>query len=239
MKFCILLAAIAIMTSAAMASAAGAQEDTASSLTTIGYDFMHQIKYAEALGAFEDALSINQSYVPAMAGKGSALDHLGSYSQSLEIYNKTVEIAPYYVKARVGRGMALEDLNRTNEALELFNISLEMDPEYGIAWNERAWLYYEMGEHLFALEDANKGIELLQRALAATLDTKGMALLGLGRYDESLECINRAIGLEPSIAEVWYHKGDVLQAMGREDDAEQAYARARNSTLVWPGGEDI
>jgi tetratricopeptide (TPR) repeat protein len=83
------------------------------------------------------------------------------------------------------------------------------------------------------------GIKLVERGLASTLDTKGMALFGLGKYNESLECLNRAIGLEPSVAELWYHKGDVLKAMGREDDAEAAYARGRNSTLVWPGGEDI
>jgi tetratricopeptide (TPR) repeat protein len=234
MKFCILLAAIAIM-----ALAAGAQEDTASSLTSIGYDFMHQTKYAEALEAFDDALSINQSYVPAMAGKGCALDHLGNYSQSLEIYNRTIEIAPYYAKAWAGRGSALEDLNRSIESLDSINKSLETDPEYGIAWNERAWLYYEMGQHQYALEDADRGIELLQRALASTLDTKGMALLGLGRYNESMEYLNRAIQLAPSIAEPWYHMGDVLKAVGREDDAEQAYARARNLTLIWTGGEDI
>lgn len=234
MRLCTLLAAIAII-----ASAAVAQEDTASQKTFKGYDFMHQIKYAEALGAFDDALSINQSYVPAMAGKGSALDHLGNYSEFLETYNRTIEIAPNYVKAWVGKGMALEDLNRSNESLDVFNMSLEMDPEYAVAWNERAWLYYKMGEYQNALGDAEEGIKLLERGLASTLDTKGMALLGLRRYNESIEYINRAIVLEPSIAELWYHKGDVLKAMGRDDDAEAAYARAKNSTLVWPGGEDI
>lgn len=28
-------------------------------------------------------------------------------------------------------------------------------------------------------------------------------------------------------------------ALGRENDAKAAYAEAKNSTLVWPGGEDI
>lgn len=234
MRFCILLASIAIMASAAMA-----QEDTAIGLTNKGYDLLHQLKYEEALGAFDDALSLNQSDVAAMAGKASALDRLGNYSGALEIYNRTIEIAPYYVKAWAGKGSSLENLNKSNESLDFFNMSLEMDPEYAVAWNERAWLRYKRGEYQDALEDANMGIKLVERGLAATLDTKGMALFGLGKYNESLECLDRAIGLEPSIAELWYHKGDVLKAMGREDDAEAAYAKARNSTLVWPGGEDI
>jgi Flp pilus assembly protein TadD len=83
------------------------------------------------------------------------------------------------------------------------------------------------------------GIKLLQRELAGTLDTKGMALLGLGKYDEALESLNRALELEPSIAELWYHKGDIPKASGRKDDATDAYAKARNLTLVWPGGEEI
>jgi tetratricopeptide (TPR) repeat protein len=234
MRFYILLAAAVIM-----ASAVAAQEDTASSLTSIGYESLYQLKYEEALASFNDALSLNQSWVAAMAGKANALDRLGNYTDALDIYNETIEIAPYYVKALAGKGASLENLNRSNEALDFFNISLEMDPTFAVAWNERGWLRYKMGEYQDALIDANTGIKLLERGLASTLDTKGMALFGLGKYNESLDCINRAIALEPSVAELYYHKGDVLKAMGREDDAEAAYAKARNTTLVWPGGEDI
>jgi tetratricopeptide (TPR) repeat protein len=234
MRLYIFLAAMAIA-----ASAAVAQEDTAIQKTSEGYDLLFQMKYAQALAAFDEALSINQSYVPAMVGEGRAIEHLGNYSDALEIYNRTIELAPYYVKAWVGKGSALEDLNRSNESMAIFNLSLEMDPEYAVAWNERAWLYYHGGKYQDALREADKGIELLERTLAGTLDTKGMALFGLGRYNESLECINRAMVLAPSVGELWYHKGDVLKAMGREGDAQAAYAKARNSTLIWPGGEDI
>ena len=96
-----------------------------------------------------------------------------------------------------------------------------------------------MGNYEQAVEDADRGIQLLNRDLASTLDTKGVALVGLGEYEDALKYFDRAIELEPSIAEVWFHKGDALKDLGREDDAEAAYATARNSTLVWPGGEDI
>jgi tetratricopeptide (TPR) repeat protein len=234
MRLFAILAALAIITLSAVA-----QEDTASQKTFKGYDLLYQMKYEDALRAFDDALSTNQSWVAAMAGKGSALDHLGNYSEALEIFNRSIEIAPYYVRGYVGKGAALEDLNRSDEAMDFFNISLELDPGNAIAWNERAWLHYKRDEYEDTLKDADKGIKLMERELAGTLDSKCMALLGLGRNNESMECINRAIQLEPSIAELWYHKGYVLKAMGREDDAEKAYATARNSTPIWPGGEEI
>jgi tetratricopeptide (TPR) repeat protein len=86
---------------------------------------------------------------------------------------------------------------------------------------------------------AHKGITLLNRELAKTLDTEGVALEGMGKYEQALEYFNKSIELEPSIAEIWFHKGDALMALNRENDAKAAYAEAKNLTLVWPGGEDI
>jgi tetratricopeptide (TPR) repeat protein len=91
--------------------------------------------------------------------------------------------------------------------------------EYTPAWNDKAWLLLMMGNYEQAVEDANRGIQILDRGLAQTLDTKGVALVGLGEYEEALECFDRAIELEPSVAEIWFHKGDALMGLGREDDA--------------------
>ena len=157
----------------------------------------------------------------------------------MEAYNRTIEIAPYDARAWVGRGLGFDNLNKTNESLESYNKAIEIYPEYAIAWNDKAWLLLKMGNYEQAVEDADRGIQLLNRDLASTLDTKGVALAVLGEYEEALECFDKAIELEPSIAEIWFHKGDALKGLGREDDAEAAYATARNSTLVWPGGVDI
>jgi tetratricopeptide (TPR) repeat protein len=233
LRICVLLA-FAIVASTAMA-----QEDTANSWSDKGYAFLFEFKYEDALKAFDQAISIDPQHVAAWIGRGSSLDHLGNYSEALEAYNRTIEIAPYNPRAWVGRGLALEDLNKSDEALEAYQKAIEIDPEYAIVWNDKAWLRLKMGNYDQAVEDANRAIEILDRGLAQTLDTKGVALAGLGEYEQAIECFDRAIELEPSIAEIWFHKGDALKGLGREDDAEAAYAIARNSTLVWPGGEDI
>lgn len=233
MRTCVLLA-IAIVISTAMA-----QEDTASNWSEKGYALLFQFQYEEALTAFDQAISIDEQHVAAWIGKGNALDHLGNYSEALEAYNRSIEIAPYDARAWLGKGLAFDNLNKTDESLESYNKAIEIYPEYAIAWNDRAWLLLTLGNYEQAVEDANRAIEILDRGLAETLDTKGVALIGLEEYKEALECFDRAIGLEPSIAEIWFHKGDALMGLGREEDAEAAYATARNSTLVWPGGEDI
>jgi tetratricopeptide (TPR) repeat protein len=234
MRLCILVTAIAIMVPTVIA-----QDNTASYWSNKGYDSLFQFDYKDALTSFDKAISIDQTDVAALAGRANALDHLGNYSDSLEIYNKTLEIAPNYVKAWVGKGMVLSDLNRSNASLESYNKAIELDPEYIPTWNERAWLLTKMGNYEKAVEDANKGILLLNRELAKTLDTEGVALEGLGKYEQALEYFNKSIELEPEIAEIWFHKGDVLMALGRENDANAAYAEAKNLTLVWPGGEEI
>ena len=233
MRTCVLFA-IAIMISTAMA-----QEDTTTSWSDKGYDLLFEFQYEEALMAFDQAISIDEQNVAAWIGKGSALNLLGNYSDALEAFNKTIEIAPYDARAWVGKGLAFGNLNKTDESLESYNKAIELYPEYAIVWNDRAWLLLTLGDYEEAVNDADWGIRLLNRDLASTLDTKGVALVGLGEYEQALECFDRAIELEPLIAEIWFHKGDALMGLGRDDDAEAAYATARNSTLVWPGGEDI
>jgi tetratricopeptide (TPR) repeat protein len=45
----------------------------------------------------------------------------------------------------------------------------------------------------------------------------------LGRYDEAIECFNRAIELGPKNAEAWNNKGAALGKLGRYDEAMEHF----------------
>lgn len=87
--------------------------------------------------------------------------------------------------------------------------------------------------------NADRALHYLYLDLSSTLDTKAMALAGMERYEEALDYLNRSLELDPNTAEVWIHKGNVLEALGRKGEAELAYSKANTLPMSFAGGDNL
>jgi tetratricopeptide (TPR) repeat protein len=61
---------------------------------------------------------------------------------------------------------------------------------------------------------------------AFELINKGTALGSLGRSEEELACVDRALALNPQFAEAWHNKGAALVRLGRHEEALACVDRA-------------
>ncbi|MEM2900606.1 MAG: tetratricopeptide repeat protein, partial [Thermoplasmata archaeon] len=52
---------------------------------------------------------------------------------------------------------------------------------------------------------------------------KGTALYNLERYEEALECYDKAIELKPDSEEAWNNKGNTLRKLGKNKEAIDCY----------------
>jgi serine/threonine protein kinase len=59
---------------------------------------------------------------------------------------------------------------------------------------------------------------------ATELNSKGFSLNNIGRYEEAIDCLDKAISMNPNIAEVWCNKGLALVNWGK-------YAEAINTLI--------
>src|SRR3972149_6635672 len=55
---------------------------------------------------------------------------------------------------------------------------------------------------------------------------KGFSLGTLGKYQEAIECYDRAIEINQRYAEAWSNKGNALSGLGRHEEAIECYDRA-------------
>jgi tetratricopeptide (TPR) repeat protein len=82
----------------------------------------------------------------------------------------------------------------------------------------------EQKDYVSALEYAEKLVT--SRGEARDWVEKGRCLNSLERYDEALECLEKAIKIDSNYARAWANRGDVLESLKRYDEALESYDRA-------------
>lgn len=123
-------------------------------------------------------------------------------------YSSAVPSAEGYIKAQPG--VSEEQLLAVSEA------TIGRSQSYGETWNNTGKALDLLGLHKEAA-----------RAYARAWYENGFALLGQGKYDESLKFLDKAIELDHELAAAWYNKGVGLSRLGRTAEADVAFAKAR------------
>ncbi|MEG4047415.1 tetratricopeptide repeat protein [Microcoleus sp. Pol17_C1] len=82
----------------------------------------------------------------------------------------------------------------------------------------------EQKDYVSALAYAEKLVA--SRGEARDWVEKGRCLNSLERYDEALECLEKAIEIDSNYARAWANRGDVLESLKRYDEALVSYERA-------------
>lgn len=165
--------------------------------------------------------------------KGYELSANGSNEQALQSYEKAIQIDPENANAWINKANALAGLNRTaesdqayNKALEITNKTLEADPRNVTLWLGKGLLLNNVGnveEAVKAFDNASK----IDPKNEMAWKMKGVILArDLQRYDDAVKAFDSALQIDSKDAQVWSLKGDALKALGRQAEADAAYAKA-------------
>ena len=212
--------------------------------------------FEESLKAFDKAIEITPQNATAWMFKGGALDNIahsmaynfkmswsskdpiGLFNQSIQAFDKALELDSESANAWHGKGVALIHLGRYEESLNLgtadevtglydealkaIDRAIEIDPNTPGAQENKASLLEIMGRHDEALKTANTTQDLAQ----VWYNRAGL-LASQGNEDEALDALDKAIELNPTHADAWHDKGMILEVLGRNSEANAAYAKAK------------
>jgi tetratricopeptide (TPR) repeat protein len=214
----------------------------------------------EAVGAYEAAIELNQSWPVAWAGTAFVLyrmkmynDALYAYDRAFELYTSDEQRIYDYPLLWYSKGLVLEKLGWSEEASQAYNMSVE-DADKIIAlvgsggefymnlseaWRWKGDLLGELGRYDEALEAIDNATRIAPE-FALGWKAKGEILsYGMGRDEESLEAFDHALQLNPNGSGAWAGKGNALRSLGRNSEAVQAYDHALklspNLVLAWLG----
>lgn len=105
---------------------------------------------------------------------------------------------------------------------------LKLDPNNALVLNNYAYYLSERNERLEDAEKMSRKSNQLEADNPSFLDTYGWILYRLGKYDEALEWIGKAIehGGEKS-GVIIEHQGDILFKLGRPEQAKASWLKAK------------
>ena len=155
------------------------------------------------------------------------LARLKAMDEALARARQAVEIVPESSELAFTLGSLLDSLGKRDEAMKVMQGIIASHPEHYQALNYVGYSLAVQGK------DLEHALELLQRAdrLAPDqffiVDSLAWALFRLGRTEEALQNIRRAVALVPSPeAEILEHYGDIAADAGQKEEARKAYEQA-------------
>jgi len=166
--------------------------------------------------------------------EGQILAESGRNDQALDILGEALARLPASSALLYARAMAAVNEDNLSLAEQDLRTIIQNDPENAVALNA---LGYTLSDRTDRQREA---LRLIETALAlepenpAILDSMGWVLFKLGRAEQGLPYLRRAVEAEPH-PEIVAHLVEVLWTLDQRDEARALIARTRGRM----GGEDV
>lgn len=160
------------------------------------------------------------------------LIRMKDYRNSIHQAQKIIEIHPNEIQAYVDIGFMYHELQEYHNAESIYIKALEIDSTNSLLLNNYAYLLATQKK------DLDKALKMVTQALEddeqnlSYIDTKAWILYQMELYEDALQTILQIINRDLSLqqnevsSEVWDHYGDILYALGKIEEAKEAWRHA-------------
>lgn len=155
---------------------------------------------------------------------------LKNYNRAIEQSKKIIDLDSTITSAYIDLGFIYHELQDYKNAEFVYQKGIEIDSTNILLLNNYAYLLATQNKELeFALNMVNKALEEDSTNINY-IDTKAWIFYRMGEYEKAQNEIEKIFHQsaddEPISPEVWDHYGDILNALGRLDDARKMWKKA-------------
>ena len=165
----------------------------------------------------------------ALTVAGKAPDDAALVDRAAAVIDRAAAKAPAAlpVLAMIRHFQGRHDPSAFNDEIRLYRELLEDQPNNPIYLNNLAWAVSEYGDQpQEALELIDRAIEAIGRRIPEFLDTRGLILGRLERYDEAVDDLTEVVALRPEDPMSRVHLARVQADAGNLDEAREAVDKA-------------
>ena len=204
----------------------------------VGLQNLDQMRYKEAVDAFDRAIECNPDYMLAYANKAYTLTNMREYEKALQSVNKVLEIDPDYAWACGQRGKIYNDMKEYHKALIDLDKAIELDGKDKYAYANKSYALGEIGEYEKALHAINEVLEI-DPDYAWAYNQRARLYIELKKYDNALRDLDKTIKLDDKFKWAYANKSLSLNELGKYEEALVAINKALDldQNYAWAYGQ--
>jgi len=180
-------------------------------------------RYQDAVGHFTQVVKLNPKQPEGHLLLGMAYLQAEQFAQASQAFEEGIRHHPGNPDLHFNLGTAYDKLNRFDDVVTAMEAALRLDPQHADALNYLGYSYTERG---VKIEEA---VSLIQRAVTLKpnngyyVDSLGWAFFKLGRLDEALVEMKRAVSLVKDDPVLYEHLGEVHLKQHQLQEAKEAW----------------
>lgn len=187
-------------------------------------------RHNEAVACCSKAVELSPRHVAAWYNLGIAFRDSGQIEKSADALRKTLLLDPKHESAATSLAHVLIALHRYDEAEEVFRAALDYQPGNAEFYAVYGSAMQTMGRHEAAIIAYRKAIGMRHPRAAEIHENMAVALCLQGKFRESLEVFETALGMEPKNARIYSGMLLTLHYLTGQEP-EDLFDRHRR----WPG----
>ena len=196
--------------------------------SNLGIPLQRLGRFAEAIAAYSRAIEIKPDFAEAFHNMGETLFRQGHIDQAISCFKMAASHKTDFYQAHFNLANALATKGQTDEAVAAFNRAIELGaspPEKIGALLNLANLLQQSGRIADAINTYGKIFEI-------TIDdwrpyaNMGITLIGLGRTNEAIAFLERAIAINPGCVEAYTNLATIFHGRGFTEKAVEYSSKA-------------
>lgn len=188
-------------------------------------------KHSDALKATRQAVRVRPDWAEANINIGASSYALGQYKDAESAYRQAAKLDSTNSETQYALGLTLNKLNKTEEEILAYKRTVALKPDHAGALERLGLGYFKLkrfSEALTAFEQYK-----ILKGDAKSYGYTGEVLFELGKFDESIEALNTALGINPDLAKARYNLGRAYLKLDNQTAAIAQYEYLKNSNPEW------
>ena len=191
----------------------------------LGEAAIREQKWEEASSELKKCLELNPTFDQAMVGLGRALINQGDAGEAKSWVNKALEYNSQNYRAWYELGY-IQSKSDQAAAATSYEMAIGIQPNFAPVRRSLGMLEYEQKNYAAAAIQLNKAVELGLDKDAQLFNFLGISYSLTRRLPEAVESYQRALKIDPNLAEGHLNLGLAYEQMGRTSLASTEYKQA-------------
>ncbi|NKB43849.1 MAG: hypothetical protein GKS03_06175 [Alphaproteobacteria bacterium] len=185
-------------------------------------------RLAEAERGYRQILLDHPEHPETLHLLGVLLGQSTDLQAGIQLIKKAVDIQPNFPKALYNLGLLLQKSDQTYLAALAYTRTVRLEPTRAQAWHNMSMCFSDFGQTDSALATLEEGI--LSNPESEILYAGACRLLKrTGHYSDCVAMADRGISHLPNSLGLWIHRAEACFALGRFDEAWDAYSWRKNA----------